>query len=159
MATYDLVNIVSGNGWLPDSTKLLPESRLTYHHWSPVVSERGPQSLRLGGINQLYQITISNVTKCFPWNTRYFRDHVTNSFAWFEVSAEFNAKVCMYLPQSKGEHNYSIILVSYARYQTAVILMHSGCQVTVWVARRWSNCPRVACKLYQYDSYFVSRRN
>ena len=37
MATEIWVNIGSGNGLLPDGTKPLPESMLTYHQWVPVV--------------------------------------------------------------------------------------------------------------------------
>ena len=36
MATKSWVNIGSGNGLLPDSTKSLPEPMLTNHQWSPV---------------------------------------------------------------------------------------------------------------------------
>ena len=37
MATQILVNIGSGNGWLPDGTKPLPEPMLTYHKYVPVM--------------------------------------------------------------------------------------------------------------------------
>ena len=36
MATYIWVNIVSGNGLLPDGTKPQPEPVLTFHQWGPV---------------------------------------------------------------------------------------------------------------------------
>ena len=36
MATWNLVNIGSGNGLLPDRTKPLPEPMLTYHWWGPL---------------------------------------------------------------------------------------------------------------------------
>ena len=37
MATQILVNIGSGNGLLPDSTKPLPEPMLTYRKYGPVM--------------------------------------------------------------------------------------------------------------------------
>ena len=37
MATYIWVNIGSGNGLLPDSTKPLPEPMLIYHKYGPVL--------------------------------------------------------------------------------------------------------------------------
>ena len=37
MVTEIWVNIASGNGLLPDSTKPLPKPMLTDHHWSPVI--------------------------------------------------------------------------------------------------------------------------
>ena len=37
MTTEILVNIGSGNGLLPDSTKPLPEPMLTYHQYGPVI--------------------------------------------------------------------------------------------------------------------------
>ena len=37
MATEILVNIGSGNGFVPDGTKPLPEPMLTDYQWSPVI--------------------------------------------------------------------------------------------------------------------------
>ena len=36
MATWNYVNIGSGNGLLPDGTKPLPEPMLTYNRWGPM---------------------------------------------------------------------------------------------------------------------------
>ena len=41
MATEIWVNIGSGNGLVPDSTKPLPEPMLTNHQWSPVTFRSG----------------------------------------------------------------------------------------------------------------------
>ena len=36
MAASNWDSIGSGNGWVPDGTKPLPEPQLIYHHWGPV---------------------------------------------------------------------------------------------------------------------------
>ena len=37
VGTNNLLNLGSGDGLLPNCTKLLPEPKLTYHQWSPEV--------------------------------------------------------------------------------------------------------------------------
>ena len=37
MVTQNWVNISSGNGLLPDGTKLLPKPIFTYQEWGPLV--------------------------------------------------------------------------------------------------------------------------
>ena len=53
MATEIWVNIVSGNGLLPDGTKPLPEPMLTYHKY-------GPMTFILGQFHKRYLTAIDH---------------------------------------------------------------------------------------------------
>ena len=83
MTTPIWVNIGSGNGLLPDSTKPLPEPMLTYHQW-------GPMKITWGKFHKRY---FRHKSLKIAWKLRYLKFHAN-----LPGANELNS-VVTYLPQ------------------------------------------------------------
>ena len=68
MASEILVNTGSGNGLLPDGTKPLSESMLTYHRWDPLALLQGNVYLNTQAINNhiVFEIYTFEITATSP---------------------------------------------------------------------------------------------
>ena len=102
MATEIWVNIVSGNGLLPDGTKPLPEPMLTFYHLSPVTFILGQfykrclnhQSLK--SVWKLYLKFYWNSPGCNELISTYKKKQIDRiSCNWWTIYGCCTANMCM----------------------------------------------------------------